>query len=135
MITFDQFKRGAAVLADTALKTGTEIAERGKKQVDLMALRTKLSKAQRELGALVYSLHKNGEENPELVEKYIRVVASVEAELAASTRRWTPLPPFVLCAGTNCNGPRARAWMFTRRKKVSDARRNGIFCENQDQNP
>ncbi len=85
MITFNQFKRGAAVLADTALKTGTEIAERGKKQVDLMALRTKLSKAQRELGALVYSLHKNGEENPELVEKYIRVVASVEAELAAYT--------------------------------------------------
>ena len=85
MLTFDQLKRGAAVLADTALKTGTEIAERGKKQVDLMALRTKLAKTQRELGALVSSLHKNGEENPELVEKYIRAVAAVEAELAEYT--------------------------------------------------
>ena len=83
MITFDQFKRGAAVLADTALKTGTEIAERGKKQVDLMALRTKLSKAQRELGALVYSLHKNGEENTALVERYIETIAAVEKDIAA----------------------------------------------------
>ena len=85
MISFDQFRRGAAALADTAMKTGTELAERGKRQVDIVALRTKLSKTQRELGALVYALHKNGEENPELVEKYIKAVAAVEAELAAYT--------------------------------------------------
>lgn len=85
MLTLEQFKRGAAVVADTALKTGTELAEKGKRQVDLMALRTKLSRTQRELGALVYSLHKNGEENPELVEKYIQAVAAVERELEAFT--------------------------------------------------
>lgn len=83
MITLEQLKRGAAVVADTALRTGTEIADKGKRQVDLMALRTKLSRTQRELGALVYSLHKNGEENPALVEKYIAAVAAVEAEIAA----------------------------------------------------
>lgn len=82
MITLEQLKRGAAVVADTALRTGTEIADKGKRQVDLMALRTKLSRTQRELGALVYSLHKNGEENPALVEKYIAAVAAVEAEIA-----------------------------------------------------
>lgn len=85
MLTLEQLKRGAAVVADTALKTGTELAEKGKRQVDLMALRTKLSRTQRELGALVYSLHKNGEENPELVEKYIQAVEAVEQELAAYT--------------------------------------------------
>ena len=83
MSAFDRLKKSAAVFADTALRTGTELARSGKKQVDVMALRTKLARAQRELGALVYSLYKNGEENPQLVEKYIRAVASVEEELAA----------------------------------------------------
>ena len=85
MTTFDKLKGAAATLADAAVKTTGDLAQKGKKQMNLLALENKLSRAQRQLGALVYALHKNGEENPELVEKYIRVVASVEAELAAYT--------------------------------------------------
>ena len=63
MTTFDKLKGAAATLADAAVKTTGDLAQKGKKQMDLLALENKLSRAQRQLGALVYALHKNGEEN------------------------------------------------------------------------
>lgn len=81
-MTFDQLKAGAATLADEAAKATGVLVQKGKKQVDHMTLETKLSRAQRQLGALVYSLHKNGEQNDALVERYIAAVAAVEKELA-----------------------------------------------------
>ena len=82
MISFDKLKESAATLADGAVKVAGDLAQKGKKQVDQIALENKLAKAQRQLGALVYSLHKNGETNQELVNQYIQAVADVEAELA-----------------------------------------------------
>ena len=70
MTTFDKLKGAAATLADAAVKTTGDLAQKGKKQMDLLALENKLSRAQRQLGALVYALHKNGEENTALVERY-----------------------------------------------------------------
>lgn len=83
MMTFDKIKQSASILADTAVKTGADLYAKGKKQVSLMALDTKLSKAQRQLGALVYSLHKSGETNDELVARYMETIAAVESEIAA----------------------------------------------------
>ena len=80
-MTFDQLKAGAAALAGEAVKTTGTLVQKGKKQVDHMALETRLSKAQRQLGALVYSLHKNGEQNDALVERYVAVIAAVEKEI------------------------------------------------------
>ena len=59
-------------------KTAQDLADKGKNKLDLLNQQARLSKAQRQLGALVYSLHKAGEENPALVEKYINAVAEVE---------------------------------------------------------
>ncbi len=81
MITFDQIKAGAITLADTAVKVGSDAYNKGKEKVELLALESKLTKAQRQLGALVYSLHKNGEENTVLVEKYIAAIAAIEKEI------------------------------------------------------
>ena len=75
MTTFDKLKGAAATLADAAVKTTGDLAQKGKKQMDLLALENKLSRAQRQLGALVYALHKNGEENTALVERYIETIA------------------------------------------------------------
>ena len=83
MISFDKLKESAATFADGAVKVTGDLVQKGKKQVDQLSLENKLAKAQRQLGALVYSLRKNGETNDELVEKYVQVVAEVEAELAA----------------------------------------------------
>ena len=83
MISFDQIKQGAVVIADTAAKTGADLYHKGKKHVNLMALDAKLAKAQRQLGALVYSLRKNAEENEELVGRYIETIAAIEREITA----------------------------------------------------
>lgn len=83
MISFDKLRESAATLADGAARVTEDLVQKGKKQVDQLALENKLAKAQRQLGALVYSLRKNGETNEELIDRYVQVVAQVEAELAA----------------------------------------------------
>ena len=47
-----------------------------------MNAQSKLYKAQRQLGALVYSLAKGNEENQPLVDKYIEMIANIEQELS-----------------------------------------------------
>ena len=77
-LDIDMLKEQGIQLFDTAKKTAQDIADKGKNQLELLNQQARLSKAQRQLGALVYSLHKAGEENPALVEKYINAVAEVE---------------------------------------------------------
>lgn len=40
MTTFDKLKGAAATLADAAVKTTGDLAQKGKKQMDLLALET-----------------------------------------------------------------------------------------------
>ena len=49
-------------LVDSAKKTAQDLADKGKNKLDLLNQQARLSKAQRQLGALVYSLHKAIEE-------------------------------------------------------------------------
>lgn len=67
-IDIDRILEAGAKAVDTAKKTATDLAREGKRQTDLLALQGKKAKAERQLGALVYSLAKNGEENRPLVE-------------------------------------------------------------------
>lgn len=83
MISFEQIKKNAVRLADSATQVGTELYQKGKEKVDLITLENKLAKAQRQLGALVYSLHKNGEENAPLVARYIDAIATIETKIEA----------------------------------------------------
>lgn len=80
-IDLDKILETGAQLADSAKKTATDLAQKGKKQVDLMNAQTRLSKAQRQLGALVYSLEKNGEKNELLVKKYVDAISAIEEEI------------------------------------------------------
>ena len=77
----DKLLEKDAQLADSAKKTATDLAQKGKKQVDLMNAQTRLSKAQRQLGALVYSLEKNDEKNDLLVKKYVDAISAIEEEI------------------------------------------------------
>lgn len=80
-IDLDKILETGAQLADSAKKTATDLAQKGKKQVDLMNAQTRLSKAQRQLGALVYSLEKNGEKNELLVKKYVDAISTIDEEI------------------------------------------------------
>ncbi len=80
---FDKLIQKGTEMADAVKSTAVDLAEKGKKQVDLVSEQAKLAKAQRQLGALVYSLAKNGEENQPLVEKYIQAISDIEANINA----------------------------------------------------
>lgn len=82
---FERLKRSAAVVADAAVKTTRDLAEKSRQQMDRLAAERHLAKTQRQLGALVYSLYKNGEKNEALVEKYVEAVGRAEAQLEAVT--------------------------------------------------
>ena len=82
-LDIEMLKEQGLQLVDSAKKTAQDLADKGKNKLDLLNQQARLSKAQRQLGALVYSLHKAGEENPALVEKYIDAVAEVEAQETA----------------------------------------------------
>lgn len=78
---FDRIIETGARVVDSAKNVAVDLAQKGKRQADLLTAQTKLSKAERQLGALVYSLDKNGEENDALVRKYIDAIASIEADI------------------------------------------------------
>ena len=80
---FNKIKAMGLEYAEKGKNAAMDLAEKGKKQVDLVSEQAKLAKAQRQLGALVYSLAKNGEENQPLVEKYIQAISDIEANINA----------------------------------------------------
>ncbi|HIZ42898.1 MAG TPA: zinc ribbon domain-containing protein [Candidatus Gemmiger excrementigallinarum] len=86
----EMLKEQGLQLVDTAKKTAQDLADKGKNQLDLMNQQARLSKAQRQLGALVYSLHKAGEENQPLVDKYIEAVAEVEKTIEEIKANMSP---------------------------------------------
>lgn len=89
-LDIEMLKEQGLQLVDTAKKTAQDLAGKGKNQLDLMNQQARLSRAQRQLGALVYSLHKAGEENQPLVEKYIEAVAEVEKAIEEIKANMSP---------------------------------------------
>ena len=89
-LDIEMLKEQGLQLMDTAKKTAQDLADKGKNQLDLINQQARLSKAQRQLGALVYSLHKAGEENQPLVDKYIEAVAEVEKAIEEIKANMTP---------------------------------------------
>ncbi|EFB76786.1 zinc ribbon domain-containing protein [Subdoligranulum variabile] len=89
-LDIEMLKEQGLQLVDTAKKTAQDLADKGKNQLDLMNQQARLSRAQRQLGALVYSLHKAGEENQPLVDKYIEAVAEVEKAIEEIKANMSP---------------------------------------------
>ncbi|MDL2219696.1 hypothetical protein LJC04_05125 [Ruminococcaceae bacterium OttesenSCG-928-O06] len=80
--SFDRMVDTAGRMADAAVKTTASLVNKGRDKAEQVALQAKLAKLHRQLGALVYALHKSGEENDEMVQWYIREMDSVHRKLA-----------------------------------------------------
>lgn len=78
---FDRLKEQGLELAGRAKKTAQEIADKGRGQLQLVELQAKLTKSQRQLGALVYSLAKAGETNQPLIDQYIAAISEIEESI------------------------------------------------------
>ena len=89
-LDIEMLKEQGLQLVDNAKKTAQDLADKGKNQLDLMNQQARLSRAQRQLGALVFSLHKAGEENQPLVDKYIEAVAEVEKAIEEIKANMSP---------------------------------------------
>ena len=84
---WEQLRNAAADVADKVVNVTGEFVEKGKKQVDVLTLENKLAKAQRQLGALVYSLAQSGADQPGLVKQYIDEIAEIEQMLNQATEQ------------------------------------------------
>lgn len=96
--TLDQLMDAARTAAEKAMDVADDLAAQGKGKLNQISLERELAKAQRQLGTLVYSMKKAGEENPELVDQYVRAIDKLEQELseqenARAARRCTPICP------------------------------------------
>ena len=80
---FNKIKEMGLEYAEKGKNAAMDLAERGKTQAKIVNEQTKLARAQRQLGALVYSLAKGNEENQPLVDKYIEMIDAIEKTLAA----------------------------------------------------
>ena len=76
-LDMDKIKEQSLQFVEMAKKTAVDLADKGKNQLDLINEQTQLSKAERQLGALVYSLHKSGEENQPLLDKYLENIEEI----------------------------------------------------------
>lgn len=72
----------AGEMADAAVRTGAQLVGKGRDQMDKLALQRRMSKLYRQLGALVYSLRKNGEENEAMIAWYEGEIDRIKAKLA-----------------------------------------------------
>ena len=72
---FNKIKEMGLEYAEKGRNAAMDLAERGRTQAKIVSEQTKLARAQRQLGALVYSLAKGNEEN--------EMISSIEADLNA----------------------------------------------------
>lgn len=83
MKILEDFIETSAKVADQVAKVAGEYIDKGKDKISVLSLENDLSKAQRQLGALVYVLRKTGEENEELLSQYVDDVAKIEMQIAS----------------------------------------------------
>ncbi len=75
---------------EIGVSVASDLTEKGKTQAKILSNQAKISRAQRQLGALVYSLAKGNEENQPLVDKYIDMIDSIEQENRQLKAKLTP---------------------------------------------
>lgn len=87
---FNRIKEMGLEYAEKGKNAALDLAEKGKTQALIVNEQGKLLKAQRQLGALVYSLAKGKEENQPLVDKYIEMIDHIEQEITRLKASLTP---------------------------------------------
>lgn len=87
---FNKLKEMGLEYAEKGRTAALDLAQKSKTQAKIVSEQGKLLKAQRQLGALVYSLAKGNEENQPLVDKYIDMIDSIEQEITRLKASLTP---------------------------------------------
>ena len=75
---------------EIGVSVASDLTEKGRTPARILSNQAKISKAQRQLCALVYSLAKGNEENQPLLDKYIHLIDSIEQENRQLKAKLTP---------------------------------------------
>lgn len=76
----DILQKGAKVAGSTAKLAG-DLVEKGKVKVSQLSIENELAKAQRQLGAFVYTCKKNGVEDEQQLAEYCAKITDIEEQL------------------------------------------------------
>ena len=79
---FNKIKEMGLEYAEKGKNAALDLAEKGRTQAKIVNAQSKLYKAQRQLGVLVFCLFKGFVLNQLLVDKYIEIIANIEQELS-----------------------------------------------------
>ena len=104
---FDKLKAMCMSYAEKGIEAAGDLADRAKRETRILNDQNKLARAQRELGALVYSLAKNGESNQPLLDKYIDAISALEQEIEQLRALNTPVEGGVDTVTVDFNAPEA----------------------------
>ena len=110
---FDKFIETAGRAVDAAAKKTNGLVDKGKEKVEIYSLQAKLSKAERQLGALVYMLRKTGQENEPMIKHYVDEIDVAKARIADLSGTGGPRAASGVCA--SCGEEGQEGAMFCRR--------------------
>ena len=92
-------KLGLDMLVDTAGKMAKNTARaagnlvnKGYDKANELALNARLDKMHRQLGALVYALRKNGEQNEPMINWYVAEIDRLKEKMGKTTTLWQDEP-------------------------------------------
>lgn len=80
---FESIKNAGAKFAKKAANGAETLVNKGKTQISKANLEAQQASVQRKLGALVYTISKNGGDSGDMVQKYISQLEVIESQLAA----------------------------------------------------
>ncbi len=78
---FEKLKRTGTKIAETTAKTAGDLMEKGKTQVNKIAIENELAKAQRQLGIYVYECSKGAPSDAEVMESLLSAITDLEDKL------------------------------------------------------
>lgn len=106
---FNKLKELGLEYAEKGKSAALNLTEKGMTEAKILNAQAKLVRAQRQLGALVYSLAKGGEENQPLVDKYVDAIGSIEQEIEQLRASLTPAEAAAVAAEEADAAPAAKA--------------------------
>lgn len=72
----------ATKMFDAASEATAKVVAAGKEKVNIATLQRRLAKRQQQLGILVYTQHKTGDKDDEMVKHYIEEIDNIQLMLA-----------------------------------------------------
>ena len=80
--SFEKLKKTGGKMLDLAGRSVNKLAEKGKTELDRVAIKRRVAKAERQLGTLVYTLRKTGQTNEPLVGRYMEEIDTARRQLS-----------------------------------------------------